>query len=217
MELALVLVLSGLLLGTLLLPVSTGMEASQRRDTRRDLDQLVDTLSGFAMRFGRLPCPDSSRPADGIEDRSGGGCRAAQGVLPWRTLGVRGADAWKRPFLYAVSSHYADAIEAATVSPPAACRHASPQSSFALCSEGHLRIVDGDGELVAGSVPVLVWSRGKNGANVAGADENENLDGDEVFVFRDYGSRQGAAYDDMLVWLSPQILAARMVAAGRLP
>lgn len=215
-ELALALVILGLLLGGLLLPLSTSMENTARRATRAQLDQLIDTLAGFAMSYGRLPCPDSSRPADGIEDRLHDGCRARQGVLPWRTLGSTGRDAWGRHFLYVVSEHYSDGIDSGSVAPPADCRSRPSQSSFALCSEGRLRIIDGDGELVAGKVPVLVLSRGRR-ATAVGADEAENLDADEVFVWRDYGNRDGAPYDDLLVWLSPHLLAARMVDAGRLP
>ncbi|MCB1869823.1 MAG: prepilin-type cleavage/methylation domain-containing protein, partial [Gammaproteobacteria bacterium] len=56
-----------------------------------------------------------------------------------------------------------------------------------------------------------------NWASSSSPDELENSDGDIVFVDRIYSGVAGAEYDDLIVWLTPNILKNRMVTAGRLP
>jgi hypothetical protein len=69
-------------------------------------------------------------------------------------------------------------------------------------------------------IPALVYSLGKNGGyGGTGLDEAANLDGNRVFV--SHAPAPAAAtngeYDDLMIWLSPNILFNRMVAAGKLP
>ena len=47
----------------------------------------------------------------------------------------------------------------------------------------------------------------------ASGDELENANGNLTFVSRTFGD----SFDDLLTWISPNILKAKMVAAGRLP
>lgn len=102
--------------------------------------------------------------------------------------------------------------------------------------------VEGKAELAtyATAVPVVVVSHGRNGSGATssegfvrtapiGADEAENADADAIFMTRGY-SRGGAGcaddgnessplceFDDLVIWVSSSVLAARMVQAGRLP
>jgi hypothetical protein len=64
----------------------------------------------------------------------------------------------------------------------------------------------------------VVFSLGKN-APTGGisTDERENLDGDLFFVSHEPSSATGSEFDDMIDWLSPNILFNRMVAAGIIP
>jgi prepilin-type N-terminal cleavage/methylation domain-containing protein len=94
--------------------------------------------------------------------------------------------------------------------------------------------------VIANDVPAVVLSHGRNGAGATssegaqrpapdGGDEKENSDGDETYVARGYSrGTSGCAdddnegtplceFDDLVVWIAPTILNARMVAAGRLP
>jgi hypothetical protein len=52
-----------------------------------------------------------------------------------------------------------------------------------------------------------------------GADEAANLNGDQVFVSRVRTSlgAAGGEFDDIVTWLSENVLYNRMVAAGQLP
>ena len=56
-ELAVVIIVVGLLLTGLLLPLATQVEISRVEETKRQLAQIREALLGFAMVNGRLPCP----------------------------------------------------------------------------------------------------------------------------------------------------------------
>lgn len=218
LELSLVMIIVSLLLGGLMLPLSTRHDQARRQQTQHQLELIMEAVTGFALGTGRLPCPDTDQPPDGREDRQGDRCRDDAGFLPWRSLGVTAHDAWGHPLRYLVSHHFADAIAAATVSPPTSCRDSPVQASFAFCSSGDLVIREGrGGPVLAEGIPLVVLSTGSNGVITGGADEAENLDGDRELVYRDGGVSGANRYDDLMVWLSPQLLAARMLAAGRLP
>lgn len=73
--------------------------------------------------------------------------------------------------------------------------------------------------LAAGNVIAVVWSAG-NHPTGRSDDENENLDGtpaNRIFVSRTRSDLAGSEFDDLLLWISPNILINRMVVAGRLP
>lgn len=92
----------------------------------------------------------------------------------------------------------------------------------------------------ATGLPAVVLSHGRNGhgataidgtvlAAPTGADESENADADTVFMSRGYSRGDAGCaddtseatplceFDDLVIWLAPTILNARMVEAGRLP
>jgi hypothetical protein len=50
-----------------------------------------------------------------------------------------------------------------------------------------------------------------------GTDESRNLDGDAVFVSHEFSTAPGNEFDDYLTWVPVNVLASRMIAAGRLP
>lgn len=60
MELTVVLVIVGLLLGGLLVPLSAQRDGEAIRGTEKYLADIRDALLGFALANGRLPCPASS-------------------------------------------------------------------------------------------------------------------------------------------------------------
>jgi hypothetical protein len=75
------------------------------------------------------------------------------------------------------------------------------------------------------SAPAILYSTGPNGGfGGTGVDEAENpnlnsTNTDRLFVSHPPRPQGGAGgeYDDIVIWLSPNILYSRMVAAGRLP
>lgn len=236
-EMAIVLLIIGLLLGGLIPTLSAQMESQRISETRKQMDEIQQALIGYTLANGRLPCPANPAIATGqagagMEAKTGTSCtnvanNAAWGVLPWATLGVNETDAWGNRLTYRVSSDFADDIVTTTYG---GCAPAtSPtQATFALCSNGNLDILSASsgGTSVAANVPAVVISHGKNSAGAytqqgtqlpvgSDADEQENSDGG---ADNNYVSHTPApTFDDMVIWVSPNILLNRMVTAAKLP
>lgn len=237
-EMAMVLFIVTLLLAGLVPTISSQMEQQRINETRKQMSEIREALIGFALRNGRLPCAArGATPTGGSFSGLYAGneypdCNnstqadKAYGVVPWITLGTSETDGWGNRFTYRVSSDFADAIANATYG---GCTP-SPvptQASFGLCSTGTPDIYSAAsaGTVVATDVPVLIISHGKNGAGAwtrqgtqrpaGSADEQENTDHSSDWS---YVSRIPASdFDDMVEWITPNILANRMVAAGKLP
>ena len=245
-ELAVVLAVLGLLAAGMLMPLEVQMESRDRAAAQRQLEQAREALYGFAMRFGRLPCPDVDGdgrpdPAFDATRKATASCIRAEGSLPGLALGVSVLDPWGQRLRYRVS-----APRFTWPDSDGLCNGGS-QQELDLCATGDVEI-HGRGDnpatsamqegkfdfLVASEVPALVWSGGRNasgggGANPTGADEADNQDGDARFLFRAYSRGQSGCsdagaesaplcdFDDLGVWLSPYALFERLVAARRLP
>lgn len=214
-ELAVGLAVIALVLGMMMVPLGTQFDQQHIGDTQRQLNIVSEALIGFAVANGRMPCPATANVANstanaGTEARTGTACTLAEGVLPWTTLGINETDAWGRRFTYRVTSAWADDATAGAL------------SSFALTDDGTITVTNGSANIATNVVAVVV-SHGKNGAGayqtdgtrltLGTGDELENADSDTTFVSR----INAPDFDDLLMWLSPAVLKARMVASGRLP
>ncbi|MEQ8288316.1 MAG: prepilin-type N-terminal cleavage/methylation domain-containing protein [Gammaproteobacteria bacterium] len=223
-ELAIVLFVVGLLLGGFLAPLANKIEFENRVETQLALEEIKDILLGFAMESGYLPCPDTDN--DGVEDlvtavsgAPGLTCASETGRLPSITLGVNGEDAWDNPYIYRVDDEFADRSDPPNTDGKSSDSCAPTANiSFSLCSLGNITVLDGNaGNTIANNIPVLIVSEGKNFTETPSTDEAENVDGDAVFVQRNYSANDTNAFDDIIVWISPHILRNRMVEAGILP
>ena len=209
LEMAVVLVVLGLILGGVLMPLSTQMEKQDRDETQTILEDIQDALIGYAMANGRLPCPDTDN--DGVMNMAGN-CTNNQGTIPWVDLGVGKEDAWGRPLTYRVTGSFADNTDGT------GCGTATAGASFELCSIADLNIFDAAaGNPVANQIPAIVISHGKNWGTTTSTDENENTDTDTTFVDRGYSLNAASTFDDQVIWVSPNVLKTRLVSAGRLP
>jgi len=188
-EMAMVLMIVGLLLGGLVPTISAQMETQRIGETRRQMNEIKDALTGFAVINGRLPCPAQATIATGaanagIEAKIGNSCAcktnsgstytiatvagvactntSVTGVLPWATIGLPETDAWGRRYTYRVTSVFADQNPGTLGT---GCTVAAPTaSSFALCSPGTPDVlVASGGGFIAENVPTLFVSHGKNG------------------------------------------------------
>lgn len=132
LELAIALAVVGLLLGGLLIPLSTQIAQRNESATQKQLDEIKEALLGFAAANGRLPCP-ASAASKGVEffaaggDASNGDCGSASGgafigFVPGVTLGLSqvdaegfAVDAWgNNPYnriRYAVSSDTLNSVQ----------------------------------------------------------------------------------------------------------
>lgn len=183
-ELAVALVIVGLLLASALIPLSAQIELKSVADTQRTMDQIRDALVGFALANGRLPCPANGALAEGntsagteSKNVANTACLSETGVLPWAVLGVPQTDAWGRRFTYRVASIFADDNSLATwqtTSPATQSPTCSPSptpaspTSFALCSVGNLSVYTRAESnhltsAYAQNVAAVVVSHGKNG------------------------------------------------------
>lgn len=156
-EIAVAVAILALLLGGLLIPLSTQVELARVRETQRQLEAIREALIGYAVANGRLPCP--ARPdAPAVAAVAGTGsaefdvtagapypgrCRPefydaslvigpltvsrAAGALPWVTLGLPETDAWGRRFTYIVEATFADGDPRYPTEP-------NPPGTLASCS-----------------------------------------------------------------------------------
>ena len=179
-EIAIVLVIVGLLLGGLLMPLAAQVEVRRHTETQKILKEINEAMIGFALVNGRLPCPAAPGTPTGTVgaglERAVGvppvpTCPGANalGVVPWVTLGVSEVDAWGRRFTYRVTDWYSDRILAlntvqAPLPAPQICVGNPTNASFALCSPGDMDIRVGPAlALVATRIPAVIVSHGKNG------------------------------------------------------
>lgn len=229
-ELAVAIVVIALLLGSLLVPLSTQVDQRRYAETQTQLEYIREALIGFALANRYLPCPAMSA-TDGREDRDTAtnactlvsGNPKRDGYIPWVTLGVAPQDAWDNLIRYSVDPDFA---------------RSDPNNFFTLSSTGDIRIRtrDDTGSLVDLSnieIPAVILSHGKNGygaTSTSGAaravpgswtgDEKDNASNTTVFYFRtrsEVTSATGGEFDDIVSWISLNQLFARMVSAGRLP
>ncbi|MEO5362293.1 MAG: prepilin-type N-terminal cleavage/methylation domain-containing protein [Magnetococcus sp. DMHC-8] len=202
LEIAIVLLVVGLLLGSGITSYTAQRDNSQRQRGQVHLDSIRQALIGYVISYGRLPCPNTN--GDGQE----GDCTALIGLLPWRDLGVQRLDPHGNHFTYHASANYTVGIALPTV--------------------GNLDVYDnqydsanpGD-HLLAADVPVVVVSHGRNGRgryqpntipltrmDLPVGNELENANDDTIYL-------QGAG-DDLLLWLSPAELKLPLQQAGRI-
>ncbi len=242
-EMAIVLLIVTLLLGGLVPSISSQVDQRHTNETRKQMDEIQQALIGFALINGRLPCPaDGTTPTGGTnsagipagqEYKTSGSppytCAVvvgnnAVGVLPWATLGLNETDSWGWRFTYQVTANWADSTDGTGT---ANC-NVTTGVSFQMCSSQNLNILTttvAGTSLTPNGTPGVVVSHGKNGYGAytskggprlptgPDADETENSNGDVNFVYK----QATPTFDDLVTWISPNVLINRMVAAGRLP
>ena len=220
-EMAIVLVIFALLIGGMIIPLSTQVEMRDISETNKTLSEIKESLIGYAASHSAsengkpyFPCPDTDN--DGKENRlvSGSGCTLAEGGLPWSDLGIGRQDSWGNRFRYRVS--------------PAFSKN---DYGFSLGTAGGTLRVCGSStctEVIGIALPAIIVSHGRNGAgafnsagttNTAplGLDEISNQNSDDDFVEHSQSNVSGSEFDDIVTWISPYILFNRMISANRLP
>ncbi|MBF0621937.1 MAG: prepilin-type N-terminal cleavage/methylation domain-containing protein [Magnetococcales bacterium] len=215
-EVAVVMIILGLLMGGIIVPMSEQMRIQRMKQTRTTMEQSLEAITGHALVHGMLPCPDcvdnqdgckslsKKHHNDGRQDRnSQGQCLTTVGVVPWVDLGVGAVDSWGNRIHYRVSKRFADA------SKPGFGRH----------DTGDITVRDeGEYGLLADQVPLVLVSYGDNGygavsrANTTmaigddiSAEERLNLDHDTIYA---HGG------DDLVLWMAGPLLKYRMIQAG---
>lgn len=233
-ELAIVLIVVALLLAGLIGTLRTQLEARDRERALTDVSEIREAMLGYVVTEGRLPCPDTD--GDGIENPipvptppATTNCAAAEGNVPYATLGVVADDPWRTtqqrwPYRYRVTTLFADYGVAGAGAPTSACPSPPERASFNLCDNGDITINDGAGNVIAQQVPALIWSRGSNrneadkqiGGTASNA-EAENENGDTVFTLKQFSREDNQEFDDIVTWIPLGVLQNRMIQSGFLP
>jgi len=226
-ELAVVVAVIALLLGSLLVPLTTQVEQRNVAQTDQQLEDIRQALIGFAMVNGRLPRPASST-TNGVEVTADCANPAqCTGFVPWVTLGVSQTDAWGKQFRYSVSQDFANS--------------SGFNFSTSMTNAKSVQTRDSTGTAVslANNLVAVVLSYGANnfgttadGTTIANSsttnvDEQSNdtkfntcSPDCSSFFARPVASSTGAAggdFDDRVVWIPQSLLLNRMVTAGKLP
>lgn len=229
-ELAIVLVVIGLLIGGGLVALQVATERQSRTEQERQLADVRDALYGYVVAEGRLPCPADRDDPDGESATTGSDCTDSTGALPWVELGVGQRDAWGDHLLYHVHDRFAAPL------PPDGEDGVVFDLTTQTDNADEIMVVDLDGAPVSRrAVAVVVSFAGQGGQvwtdagfNCPGFDgpadgfsteETDNCNRDSDFVaggYRDVDHEDGR-FDDLVIWLPDVILKSRMVEAQRLP
>ena len=238
-EIAIVLLIVTVLLGYTVAMFPMQQDLKKYRQVDREVDEIIEHLIAFAQVNGRLPCPDTSAGVgniDGEEDRDAGlnACEAYFGFLPGETLGINGKyddtgvliDPWAQRYRYAVSE--LDVGGDKVMVTPNGVRDAGIANStpdLFICSDSNttgddVNCTAAGSNQVAGNVAAVVISLGKDyEIPVTSNIQDENTDdfhngtNDKVYIFT--GRRDD--YDDVVKWISTNLLFSRMIAAEQLP
>lgn len=222
-EMAIGILVIALLLGSILVPLSTQVEQRKISETQKALDEIREALLGFALTQGYLPCPAVSATNGAEGPRTSGACNSRQGFLPWSALGSPKLDAWGRIYRYSVSPAFSNSATRFTL---ASGRDISIDTRDSAGAQIPLSNDD--------DIPAVFLSFGRNGnwgtiddgatvGDISGTNADEDVNGNgtgEDFISRTATENPGASggeFDDIVAWLSPNVLFNRMVAAGQLP
>lgn len=217
-EMAIVLAIVALLLGSLLPTISSQIEQQRRNETRKQLDEIKEALIGYAIIYGYLPCPtttlDPANASYGIADASCSTNASSEGYLPWKTLGVAETDAWgsKRNSVgSAWIGYWRYRVDRNFISP------ITMSTGFCTGANDCLSIKDNLGNNLTETSPTkehpvaIIYS---TGPNVTADGQNVSYEATSGIYQSDVPS---ATFDDILIWISRPQLFNRMVAAGKLP
>jgi prepilin-type N-terminal cleavage/methylation domain-containing protein len=202
-ELAVTMVVIALLLGSILVPLSTQIESRNYDETQRTLDRAREALIGYAAANGYFPCPASAasngQEPVGTNHAAGAAntCPAAvwganmyHGFLPAATLGLTptdgngyAVDAWgltQNRIRYSVSNVTINGItqpftRVNGMRNAGMSNVSSATTLLYVCNSGTGVTATNCNTAVtlASSVPVVIWSVGPNAATTGGASVDE--------------------------------------------
>jgi type II secretory pathway pseudopilin PulG len=212
-EMAIVLIIIGLFISAFLTPLSAQKDQRDYLETRNTLEKIRDSLYGYAILNGNLPCPTTTaNPADntnyGHKDAI---CpTAAQGYLPWKDLGMREVDSWGTTRSAATdqwSGYWIYRVDPAF------------NATISLIPTATTPSIDMNLTKADGTSLTVVSERAV--AIVCSTGKNKKADGQnasfEVAKPTYQDDVQSPNFDDICIWITRPSLFNRMVAAGRLP
>lgn len=225
-ELAIVLIIVGLLLSSLMPPLNAQIDQRNYNTTQRQIEEVSDAMVAFAVVNGRLPRPavsisdGSEKPADCTSEAD------CTGFVPWATLGVRRTDAWNKMLRYSVTPAYAS-VTAFTLNTVGSKKVQTRNDSGVI---GYLIGTASACSVTSTCAPAVIYSNGKSNWGISAegiaqadtsttnVDEDANEVATTIFVARNQSSvPTGGEFDDLVIWIPPYNLFNRMIAASKLP
>jgi prepilin-type N-terminal cleavage/methylation domain-containing protein len=224
-ELAVVVVVIALLLGSLLYPLNTQVEQRNVAETQRILEEAREALIGYAMIHGRLPRPAASE-TDGSERATCGGGNpndACTGYIPWAVLGTPRIDAWGKLIRYSVTPALANSTFTLSATGNKYVKTRQDATEVNVASDAAAVLIShGAGNW--GYLPVGAGiTLGDNSATNVDEDANatnNGQNGGEEFWSRprsENASAPGGEFDDVVVVLPMTIVVNRLISAGKQP
>ncbi|MBN2468960.1 MAG: prepilin-type N-terminal cleavage/methylation domain-containing protein [Deltaproteobacteria bacterium] len=186
-EMAIILVVLGLLIGMTLPLLSQMAKHRHYQSTQKQMEEIKEALIGYGGIHGRLPFADTTIPPDGIGDNN-----QFTGTLPYAELGLGAVDAWRNSFTYDVNNSLASLAGG---------------DKAAFCTA--LASLSGDPQLQQGAVTVslaaLVISKGENSAL-----DGENADADRIYL----SQNPTDTFDDLVAALNHNVLYGQLDCAS---
>jgi prepilin-type N-terminal cleavage/methylation domain-containing protein len=229
-EMAIVLVILGFVLGALLLPLQAQRQQIFQAQTEATLENAKRALLGFAQRNGRLPCPATNNGTAIFPDDTGtanpnasGACNQLVGFLPATSLGVEPTDSqgfvldgWNNRIRYAITTANTNAFTSNNAMNNLGLSALTPD--LRICATSTAANCTATINLTNEAVAVIYSTGATFALGSGGADEDANLNADGVFVSHDI-TAAGAAngeFDHLVTWISPFVLYNAMIQAGQL-
>lgn len=238
-EVAIVFVIISFLLAAAIYPLTAQRESTSIAESKQKLEEIQEAIYGFAIAQGRLPCP--TRPGDGGISATdvNGNCLSYHGFVPASTLGISGSvncdglllDAWGQPYRYSVTDNdsngngFGDFIVAGEIT---SANIATLNPNLKICRNLAVGCPGSTAvDTLTLSAVAVIYSMGKPHTTNT-AQENENAgesttastcDLGDYAIANDnffYGANRGDIYNDILLWISPNILYSRLLQANRI-
>lgn len=246
-EVAIVLVIIGLLVGGLLSPLADQRERMRLSEAADQREIIMEALLGFAISRERLPCPatNTSNGQEAVNNTEtfclDGTTPFQHGFLPAVTLGLDGnfnddtlmLDPWNNPWRYSITNsnfNIADGTEwdfiGAKQMSTVGMKDLAPDlvvcdrqsTSDTSCVLPAISLVD--------DAVLVVYSLGADWSDFTSVIQQENVGAtmgpyrianDVVFASNARSVREDNEFDDQVFWLSKNVLYARLIQAGVLP
>jgi len=237
-EVAIVMLIIGVLISAAIMPLGAQRDTNNIKKVRAELKIIEEALYGFAIaNSGRLPCPAQPLSA-GVEDPAGGGncSNNSIGFVPAATLGISGnvncnnllVDPWGNPYRYSVTTDDSGGIASPDFT---TATDINTLGVAALNPDIRICTTSGCGIRLTDNAVAVIFSMGKSWSTVVSADESANageatlasactaaydVAGDNDYVSHLPVETAGNEFDDIVTWISPNILYAKLLAAGQL-
>jgi type II secretory pathway pseudopilin PulG len=206
---------------------NSGRRAAQEHKSIVAIEQAREALLGFALAHGRLPRPAASA-LDGSESATACSTEAScTGFIPWTALGIGRSDGWGKLLRYSVTPVYTSApvmrtsvVGTKTVLTRDSAGTISYIAGFPVCAPGTPCLV------------AVIYSAGRDNfgtseqgivqpnAASGNTDEAANNIATANFMSRAASTNPhapGGEFDDLVAYISPELLYRQMERAKVLP